>query len=60
MQCGLNSFLQPYEAGWKEIFNFYLKKIGGSMLFDCNYLDIFKGSITLPPYHQVLVECGSI
>ncbi len=53
-------FLQPYNAGWKEVLKFYLSKRGGDFIF-CSNVDVSKLNINLPPfYHQVLVLWNNI
>ena len=49
----VKKYVENYESPWKYVFNFYLKKMGGKFLFQCNF-DHRTLSITLPIFYR---EC---
>ena len=49
----IKKYLAPRVAGRKFILQFYLKKVGGKFLFQCNF-DFSKLSLTLPDFYR---EC---
>ena len=46
-------FLETSPSGWKFLLGFYLKKIGGRFLFQCNF-DFTKLPTALPDFYE---EC---
>lgn len=52
----IKKFIETNPAGWKLFLGFYLKKVGGKFLFQCNF-DFAKLPIALPDFYT---ECVSI
>ena len=49
----IKKYLSPSAASWKFFLGFYLRKVGGKLLFHCNF-DYAKLSISLPDFYK---EC---
>ena len=49
----IKKFLETNPAWWKVFLWFYLKKVGGKFLFQCNF-DVTKLPIALPDFYR---EC---
>ena len=47
----VKKYVENYESPWKYVLDFYLKKVGGKFLFQCNF-DHRTLSITLPIFYR--------
>ena len=54
----IKKFLEPNPAGWKVSLGFYLKKVGGKILFQCNF-DFTKLPIALPDSYKECISTWS-
>ena len=50
-------YVENYEIPWKYILDFYLKKVGGKFLFQCNF-DHLTLSIILPIFYRECFKPG--
>jgi len=53
----LKKYLEPYPSPWKNVVDFYFKKLGGRFLLKCNF-DIKKLAIDVPKFYiQGMPKC---
>ena len=51
-------YVENYGSPWKYVLDFYLKKVGGKFLFQCNF-DYRTLSITLPIFYRECLQAWS-
>ena len=54
----LKKYVENYESPWKYVLDFYLKKVGGKFLFQCNF-DHRTLPITLPIFYRECLQAWS-
>jgi len=54
----VKKYVEIYESPWKYVLDFYLKKVGGKFLFECNF-DNRTLSITLPIFYRECLQALS-
>ena len=54
----LKKYVENYQSSWKYVLDFYLKKVGGKYLFQCNF-DHRTLSITLPIFYRECLQAWS-
>ena len=54
----VKKYVENYESPWKYVLDFYLKKVGGKFLFQCNF-DHRTLSITLPIFYRECLQAWS-
>ena len=55
----VKKYVENYESPWKYVLNFYLNKVGGKFLFQCNF-DHQALSITLPNFYRECLQAWSL
>lgn len=54
----VKKYVENYLSPWKYVLDFYLKKVGGKFLLQCNF-DSWKLSITLPVFYTECLQAWS-